>query len=614
MITPGNHMLCLMAVPFTLASRYIMLYRALSTPEPFENTTFSLSQICKAQSKDGLHFTHRRAFITPDREWERYGCEDPRVTYLNGKYYTFYTALSHFPFNAQGIRIGLAISDDLEIVKEKYMVTPFNSKAMALFPEKISGMYTMILTANSDMPPSKIAIAQCDREEDIWSPDFWNKWYKNIDKYTLNLKRKDDDQIEVGSVPIKTKYGWLLVYAHIQRYFSDQKIFGIEAVLLDLKNPQKIVGRTTNPFLVPEETYEKYGTVPNTIFPSGAYVDGDNLKIYYGSTDTTISVAEVNMDNLLFSMLGGREKLIVRAPENPIIKPTQHKWERKATFNPAVIDLQGTIHLLYRAMGDDNTTTMGYATTQDGVHITERSDHPVYTPSESFERKGVPNGNSGCEDGRLTLVGDRLYMCYTAFNGIEPPAVALTSISINDFLAHRWRWERPTLISPVGTDDKDACIVPFKKGKKHLFIHRINHEIWASFIDLQNPTRVTTHEVLMRPRPGMWDSAKIGLSCPPIEIEQGWLFIYHGISDDGIYRTGVALLDKKDPTKVIGRSTDFIFEPIEKYEREGQVGNVVFPCGAIIRKKHLYIYYGAADSVTGVAFAKVEDLLKMLLD
>jgi hypothetical protein len=76
--------------------------------------------------------------------------------------------------------------------------------------------------------------------------EFWEKWYKNVDKHTINLKRKDDDQIEVGSAPIKTKHGWLLIYAHIQKYFSPDKIFGIEAVLLDLKNPQKIVGRTTH--------------------------------------------------------------------------------------------------------------------------------------------------------------------------------------------------------------------------------------------------------------------------------------------------------------------------------------------------------------------------------
>ncbi|MDQ3014776.1 MAG: hypothetical protein M3Q73_02860, partial [bacterium] len=410
--------------PIKLKKETHLLYRALSTPEKFENTSFSMSQICKAVSKDGVHFTKRTAFITPEKEWERYGCEDPRVTYLNGKYYTFYTALAHFPFNADGIRIGLAISKDLETISEKHLVTPFNSKAMALFPEKINGKFTIILTANSDLPPSKIGIAQFDTEEDMWSAELWQKWYKNIDKHTINLKRKEDDQIEVGGVPIKTKHGWLLVYAHIQKYFSDHKIFGIEAVLLDLKDPRKIVGRTDTPLLVPEESYEKYGTVPNTIFPSGTIIEGDMLRIYYGSTDTTVSMAEVNLPNLLFSMLGGKDELFARDPKNPILKPIANVWEKKAVFNPAVIDLGGKVHILYRAMGDDNTSVVGYAASENGIKVTERLKNPIYTPRISYERKGVPNGNSGCEDARITQISNRLYMTYTAYNGIEAPAVA----------------------------------------------------------------------------------------------------------------------------------------------------------------------------------------------
>ncbi|MBX4197744.1 hypothetical protein KW782_00210 [Candidatus Parcubacteria bacterium] len=600
--------------PIQIRSTTHLLYRAMSTPERFENSQFSMSQICKATSKDGIHFGNRSAYITPEKEWERYGCEDPRVTYLNGKYYTFYTALSHFPFNAEGIKIGVAVSNDLETITAKHLVTPFNSKAMALFPEKINGKFTMILTANSDLPPSKIAIAQCEREEEMWSAEFWNKWYKNIDSHIVNLKRKDDDQIEVGAVPLKTKYGWLLIYAHIQKYFSPDKVFGIEAVLLDLKDPKKIIGRTSSPMFVPEESYEKYGTVPNTIFPSGAVIEGDTLRIFYGSTDTTVSITEVTLSHLIFSMLGGREKILLRSAKNPILKPTKNSWENRAVFNPAAFELHGQVHLLYRAMSEDNTSTIGYAVSNDGVTISERLKDPIYTPHETFERKGVPNGNSGCEDARAVLVGNRIYMTYTAYNGIEPPAVAMTSITADDFLARRWRWEPSILISPVGTDDKDACIMPVKKGRKHLFIHRINHEIWASFVDLINPTRVTDHVVIMKPRPGMWDSKKVGLSCPPLETEYGWLFVYHGISDDGIYRAGLALLDKKDPTKVIARSSDFIFEPKEKYEREGQVGNVVFPCGAVIRKNMLYMYYGAADSYAGVAVGNVEDLIATLLE
>src|SRR5207237_1268813 len=128
---------------------------------------------------------------------------------------------------------------------------------------------TAILTVNTDMPPAKIAIARFDKEEDIWSETYWKKWLPTIDKNTITLKRGNDDQVELGAPPLKTKKGWLIIYSHIQKYYTSHKIFGIEAVLLDLKDPCKIIARTRTPLLVPEESYEKYGIIPNTIFPSG---------------------------------------------------------------------------------------------------------------------------------------------------------------------------------------------------------------------------------------------------------------------------------------------------------------------------------------------------------
>ncbi|HAS95323.1 TPA: hypothetical protein DCS99_02810 [Candidatus Wolfebacteria bacterium] len=91
----------------------------------------------------------------------------------------------------------------------------------------------------------------------------------------------------MGAVPLKTKEGWLVIYSHIQNYFSDNKIFGIEALLLDLNDPKKIIARTDSPLLIPEETYEEFGQIPNVIFPSGATIKGEELYIYYGATDTT---------------------------------------------------------------------------------------------------------------------------------------------------------------------------------------------------------------------------------------------------------------------------------------------------------------------------------------
>jgi len=88
--------------------------------------------------------------------------------------------------------------------------------------------------------------------------------------------------------------------------------------------------------------------------------------------------------------------------------------------------------------------------------------------------------------------------------------------------------------------------------------------------------------------------------------------LYHGVSEDNIYRTGAVLLDKNDPTIVRSRTTAPIFEPKEEYEKTGQIPNVVFPCGSVDRKGTIYIYYGGGDSTVGVATVKLSDLIVAL--
>ena len=117
----------------------------------------------------------------------------------------------------------------------------------------------------------------------------------------------------------------------------------------------------------------------------------------------------------------------------------------------------------------------------------------------------------------------------------------------------------------------------------------------------------------MAPRPGMWDSTKIGIAAPPLETEAGWLLLYHGVSDEGIYRIGAALLEFHNPANVISRTADYIFEPKEEYELKGIIDNVVFPCGAVIRDNTVFIYYGGADKVVGVATLDLKRVLEALL-
>jgi len=595
------------------------VYRAVSRPQIVSGTEMRVSSIGYAASSDGIHFRDRRQLIKPEYDWERFGCEDPRVTRLGDKYYIFYTALSTYPFSAEGIKIGLAITRDFKEIEAKYPVTPFNAKAMALFPSRIGGKGVAVLTANTDKPPAKIGLAYFDREEQMWSPDYWQGWYSFLDDHVLPLQRTPQDHIEVGAPPIQTKEGWLLFYSYIRNYFSPPATFGIEAVLLDLEDPSKILARTEEPLLVPQDVYEKYGRAPNIVFPSGAMVRGKKLYLYYGAADSTCALATGSLSSLIDEMLRDKARNIrmERFAGNPIITPkAENSWESRAAFNPAAVYEDGKVHLLYRAMSEDNTSVFGYASSRDGFHIDERLDEPVYVPREEFEKKHVPNGNSGCEDARLTKIGDRFYLCYTAYDSYLP-RVAMSSIAVSDFLAKRWEWKKPVIISPPGIDDKDAAVFPRKIGGKYAFLHRVGNSIWLDFSDdleFTGEKRIKGN-IIMSPRQEPSAAEKIGIAGPPIETEWGWLLLYHVVAPRGqriYYFFSAALLNIDQPSQVIARCKTPILEPEMPYEIHGQVADVVFPCGAVIIKDRLFAYYGGGDSVIGVATIRLADLFEGL--
>ena len=597
-------------------------YRAISAVDKITKQQ-QTSIIGIGKSKDGIHFKDRAPFITPEEPWDAHGCEDPRVTFFEGKYYIFYTALSGYPFGSENIKVGVAISKDLKKIDKRYLVTPFNAKAMTLFPERINGKITVIFSAHTDMPPAKMSIAQFDRIEQLWDESFWEEWVKDLDKHTVDFTRNKYDHLEVGAPPIKTKYGWLLIYSHIQNYFQGpenlDRIFGIEAILLDLNDLTKVRGRTRGPILTPEESYELSGYISNVIFPTGALVNKDVLSIYYGAADTTTCVASISLKDLLGTIYVEtvNDWRFKRGLTNPIISPIkENKWESKATFNPAAIYLGGKIHILYRTLSNDNTSFIGYASSKDGFSILERLPEPVYVPREDFEMKKIQDGNSGCEDPRITQIGKNLYLCYTAYDSIGPPRVAISSISVKDFLSKNWNWSKPSIITPPGFDDKDTCLLPEKFKNGYFVLHRVGNEMCGDYLrslDFNNSSIKKCIRII-GPRINAWDSLKVGISAPPIKTKYGWLLLYHGVSKShSTYRIGFVLLDLKDPSIVIARESDSVFGPETEYEKVGVVNNVVFPCGMILKGDLLYIYYGGADKVTGVATMKLSIVLGALI-
>ncbi len=605
--------------PIKVGRNIYLLYRAISLPHYHTSAQMVLrvSDVGIAESLNGIDFYNRRRFIVSEEEWERFGCEDPRITKLGKNYYIFYTALGSWPPQASSIRVGVAISENLRSVKEKHLVTPFNAKAMALFPEKIKGKVWAILTVNTDLPPAEICIRVLDKEEDLWNLELWENWYQRFQDFALPLRRNPQDHIEVGSPPLKTPEGWLLFYSYIKDYFSPQRLFTVEAVLLDLENPFKIVGRTEFPLMYPQEYYERHGMVPNVIFPSGALIKEGVVYLYYGAADTTCCLAKIDLNELLQKLkIKARRFYLKRVKEEPILEPIKdHPWESKAVFNPGAIYLRNKVYLVYRAMSEDNTSVFGLAESSDGINIDLRLPKPIYVPREPFEQKLVEGANSGVEDPRLTKIGDKIYMLYTAFDGKNPPRVALTWIREKDFINHNWNWAKPKLISPPDIDDKDAALFPAKIKGCYVIIHRGGTDIDLSFqrdLEFENTWLEETRWIL--PRPGWWDSWKVGIASPPLRTSYGWLILYHGVSaEDHKYRVGAILADLRDPTKILCRSYYPILEPEKDWEIEGQVPNVVFPCGAVIIKDTLFVYYGGADKVVGVANIKLREILENLI-
>ena len=598
-----------------------VFYRAISNPDAMVSPYAGQSTIGTAFSEDGNHFHSREQVIVPSESFDKFGCEDPRATLFEGKWYVFYTALGGFPFGPDNIKVAVALGDTPDHLEEKHLVTPFNAKAATLFPERIDGDVVLLLTAHTDWteshPRPTIAIARAKNVSDFFEESYWNTWHEKLEEHALpNLRRSDDDHIEVGATPLKTENGWLLLYSYIQHYYDEkQRVFSVEACLLDNTDPRILVSRTY-PFLVPEEIYEHYGLIPNIVFPSGAVMnDNGTLDLYYGASDTTACKATLKTKDLLQTLDTKAPPVFTRAKENPILLPlSAHPFESKLVLNPAAVDLDGSVHILYRAMGEDNTSVVGYARSKDGIHIDERLDTPIYVPRAEFEmKKGTPNGNSGCEDARVSVIDDRLYMTYTAYDGVHSPKGAITSIAVTDFLARKFdQFEQPFLITPDEFDDKDLALLPEKVDGNFLLYHRISGRICADLLpELSSQSRVSRCIEVMGPREGMWDAAKVGIASPPIKVENGWLFFYHGVSRRSRYRVGAALLDHSGTT-VLARTADPIFEPKEAYEISGEVNQVVFPCGTVIRDDTIYMYYGGGDKVVGVATASLSRILSAL--
>ncbi|MDG2431398.1 pesticidal protein Cry7Aa [Flavobacterium sp.] len=330
-----------------------------------------------------------------------------------------------------------------------------------------------------------------------------------------------------------------------------------------------------------------------------------------------------------------------------ILSPTDKPFEKNGVLNPGIFQEGEQVHIFYRAVEDGNFSTIGYAKSNGPSDIIERLDRPFITREFDYEKHGV-------EDPRIVKIDGIYYMTYTAYDGIN----AMGALAVSKDLKH---FEKKGIITPpinykeykyhlehcnqeklnpkyyhyynlfaqIGLveekhrllRDKDIVLFPRKINEKFVMLHRIwpgiqivQFEKWEDLTKefWENYLKDLSSHIILDPLYN-FEVNYLGAGCPPIETEDGWLMIYHGVCETNIgktYHAAAALLDINNPKKVIARLPYPIFSPEAEWELNGVVNHVVFPTGTALFDDDLYIYYGAADK--HIAVAKLS--LKQLLD
>jgi len=330
-----------------------------------------------------------------------------------------------------------------------------------------------------------------------------------------------------------------------------------------------------------------------------------------------------------------------------ILDKSTDGFENEGVLNPAVIEHNGTIYLFYRAVSKGNHSTIGLCTLKDPLMIENRHDEPIIFPQHEYECQGV-------EDPRIVKIEDTFYLSYTAYDGVNAlgalacstdlitwhkKGIVVPKITYAEFrhLAEskghinekylRYNIQKITHEKPdksIFLWDKNVILFPKKIHDKFYFLHRIKPDIQIACVDnLEDLDAEFWQKYFLKFNESIVISPKykhevsyIGGGCPPIETKDGWLVIYHGVHDTikgYIYTACAALLDLQSPSKLIARLPYPLFKPELTWELKGEVNNVCFPTGAIVRNDKLYIYYGAADERIGCATVKISYLITELL-
>lgn len=311
--------------------------------------------------------------------------------------------------------------------------------------------------------------------------------------------------------------------------------------------------------------------------------------------------------------VNGFRELFRRYEDNPILTVNDWPYPANSVFNAGATLLPGGETLLLARVEDRRGIShLTAARSADGVRHWQIDPRPSLMPDPEH----YPEEIWGIEDPRITWVPElgKYAVTYTSYSTSGPLVSLALTQDFHDF-------ERKGAVLPP--EDKDAALFPRRFNGRWAMLHRpvpgfpgARANIWLSYSpDLKH---WGDHTVVLEARRGAWwDANKVGLSPQPIETPDGWLIIYHGVRMTAagcLYRLGLALLDPEQPDKVIRRGDEWVFGPDKPYERVGDVGDVVFPCGVVHHEKtgELRVYYGAADTSIALATCNINELLDWL--
>ncbi len=248
----------------------------------------SISHLRVARSRDGIRFdVDPTAALFPASAYESFGIEDPRITLLDGTYWITYSAVSEL-----GIATALASTRDFKTFERHEIIFPPPNRDVTIFPEQIDGRYVAL---HRPMPSG------------IGAPGIWiasstdlRAWGDHRFVAGARDGQWDDAKVGAGAIPFHVRTGhtdaWLAIYHGVTR---SSTAYALGALLLDAREPARVLARSREPILKPESPYERQGFFGGVVFTCGALVDGDRVRVYYGAADGVTAVADVSLQQIL---------------------------------------------------------------------------------------------------------------------------------------------------------------------------------------------------------------------------------------------------------------------------------------------------------------------------